>query len=197
MLPRLIFFALVVGAALFGYRRWLRIQALKLPELPDDWRALAAHDSRVAEAINIRDQLADQVARKDNKLDRDLLRELDELVGGVVELTRLRRQMERHIERIDPASLERDAHLLGADKLEEHARRVADLKTRPEALEAAAAETVHALRQFHLETLEALSQMALDPRAVSRRLRSHTEALQHRLKAEREIQALLGPEIEK
>ncbi|MFN3202768.1 MAG: hypothetical protein ACE366_30530 [Bradymonadia bacterium] len=194
MLPRLIFFAVLIGGALWTYRRWQIIQALKLPEVPEDWRELASRDARVAEAIDMRDQLATQVSRKDNRLDRDVLRELDELVGGVVELTRLRHQMEHHLDRLDPKALERDAHLLGEAALEDHQARIDDLQTRPKALEAAAAETVHALRQFHLETLEALSHMALDPQTVSRRLRVHTEALQHRLKAEREIQALLGPE---
>lgn len=194
MLPRLIIVCLVVTLAVWGYRRWQIIQSTKLPELPEDWRRLAGQDHRVAEAVEIRDQLAEHVARKDNQLDRDLLRDLDGLVGGVVELTRLRHQMEQHIAALDASALARDAHLLGEQALSDHSARIESLKARPQALDSAAAETVHALRQFHLETLEALGQMALNPQTVGRRLRTHTEALQHRLKAEREIQALLGPD---
>lgn len=168
-----------------------RLRAKKdgaVPLLAAPAKAAAKGDERIREAVDIRERIADYARRKDIGLDRVLVVEVDELIATMVELARMRDDLERHLDGLSPTRLERDAALLEVSVVEGQKRQVDDLRMRVRNLETELARAVAGLRETWLGLLDALATPGAGNLAANR-TREQVEGLRLRIAAEKEARS--------
>ena len=194
MLPRIVLFVLLSGAAFWVWSSIRRRNRTRIREMPERWRLLAAVDERLQEAVQMRDRLAELASRADNNLDREIVYDVDELIASVSDVVELRIELERHLRVLDRERLERDAEMLDDETAARQKRMLATVDERPEQLNSEIVAAVGDLQNLYLHVLDNLQNPELSSDSVVQTARDRATALRTRLEAERELKTFLEDE---
>lgn len=183
-----------------GWRRLQRRQEARrarpalqvIPRVAAEAARAATSDERIREALEIRERIADYARRPEVGLDVIVVHEVDLLVASMVELARMRRELESHLGGISEAQLVRDAGLLEPATLHAQRAQIDGLRARARGLEAELARAVAGLRETWLGLLDALAQPGAGSLATTR-TRDQVEALRIRIQAEKEARTEVEP----
>ena len=176
LLIRFVFFAALIAGCVAAFRWWRRQQAAAMPALPDAWRDVAVRDPHMAEAVALRDKLAALSSDPQHGLGRDLILDVDSVIGGIADLVATRQRIETQLATLDDGSLDGAIEHLDV------------LRARPAALSAEVQRAITELREMVLELIDT-SATASTPAEPGARVRRRLDGLRTRVDAEREIRA--------
>lgn len=162
-----------------------------IPPAPAEARALVARpgvDSRVREAVELRERIAELARKREVGLDAGVVTDVDLLLGALVELHALSASLGTHLEAFSDANLARDSGLVDPASIARQREQVAALGARKRGLDAEIAQAVSGLRETWLGLLDALAQPG-GGADLTRRTRAQVETLRVRIAAEREVRA--------
>jgi len=174
VLRRLLILVVVAAGVAVAWQLRKFLRARLLPGVPGSWRAQAGQSTVIAEGLDLRDRLARLVAREDRTAQRSLLLDVHAILAEVVELERLRTEVQAHMAEVGDPSLGHDA---------QRRETQAALAARAERYRQESGQVVADLQQVYLELLETReagrggsAQAALKTRALIDTLRRQTGA---------------------